>query len=146
MKYTKEMNEYLSNLAIMNAKVHGVHWNGYGKDFVAMHLWTDDLYERLLDNYDEVAELMRMKGELPLISYKEYLKHATIEELETKEFSTKEIWKMLLEDLTTLKEQATKVRNLADEENDFTVVAKLEDEVASYEKDIWFVKETLRGF
>ncbi len=38
---------------------------------------------------------------------------------------------------------ATNIRNLADEDGDFEVVAMFEDYVGEYSKNIWFVKAML---
>jgi starvation-inducible DNA-binding protein len=37
-------------------------------------------------------------------------------------------------------ELATEIRNEADEANDFVVVAKFEEYVAGYQKNMWFIK------
>jgi starvation-inducible DNA-binding protein len=42
-----------------------------------------------------------------------------------------------------MKRLATEIRNEADDDNDFEVVAMFEDHVADYSKNIWFVSAML---
>ncbi|MFP4198930.1 MAG: ferritin-like domain-containing protein, partial [Halanaerobium sp.] len=62
MKDYKKMNTYLSNLAVLNTKLHNLHWNVEGKQFMQVHNFTEDLYNDFFEKYDEVAEIMKMKG------------------------------------------------------------------------------------
>lgn len=143
MKYEKEMNVYLSNLAILNAKVHGLHWNVKGKEFVRIHLFTEDIYEEFLNYYDDVAELMKMKEANPIINYKDYLKNATIKEVSKKSFTIDEVLKTLKADLGEMIKVATEIRELADKAKDYSIAAAMEDHIKSYEKHLWFVKSIM---
>lgn len=51
-----------------------------------------------------------------------------------------EVNEIVLNDLVTLKEEALKVREEADEAGDFSVVGMLEDHIGELEKNIWFLR------
>jgi starvation-inducible DNA-binding protein len=140
MKYLKQMNVYLSNLQVLNTKLHNLHWNVEGKVFFALHEKTEELYDELFVQYDDVAEMLKIKGEMPLATLAEYLENATLKEVKGKKFSPEEVISILLEDLTAVNEMARDLRNTADEAGDFTVVAMFEDIVTSFEKTLWFVR------
>jgi len=137
---TKTLNVYLSNLAVLNAKLHNLHWNVTGKQFVQIHEFTESLYDDFFTKYDEVAELLKMKGESPLVKLSDYLANATVEEVESKAFSTDEVLQLVEEDLKTMKELSVDIRNEADKEGDFETVAVFEEHVAGYSKNLWFLK------
>ncbi|MFN2341325.1 MAG: ferritin-like domain-containing protein, partial [Halanaerobium sp.] len=89
--------------------------------------------------YDAVAEILKMKGESPLVKLSEYQEAATIEELDSKKFGVDEVLNVVLADLKEMKRLAEEIRNNADEVGDFEVVGAFEDHVAAYSKNIWFV-------
>ena len=139
-KVAERLNPYLSNLVVFYTKLHDLHWNVKGKHFVQVHEYTEARYEDMSEKFDEVAEKIIMKDETPVSTLKEYVELATIKELGGKEYTDVEVLKEVLADLEALKAQATELRNAFDEEGDFTVVMMLEDHVAGYEKEIWFLK------
>ncbi len=136
----KEMNAYLANIAVELFKLHNLHWNCVGRDFPQIHLYLEGMYEEIFEYMDEVAEIQRMDGLVPDSNLKTYLANATIQELESKEISTKEVLDHIKADLIILKDQATALRNDLDEENHFSAVALMEEHVASYRKRLWFIE------
>jgi starvation-inducible DNA-binding protein len=134
------MLDFLLNLAVLNTKLHNLHWNVEGKQFMQVHLFTEDLYTDFFEKYDEVAELLKMKGESPLVKLSEYQEASTIEELDSKKFGVDEVLNEVLADLKEMKKLAEEIRNDADEAGDFEVVGEFEEHVAGYSKNIWFVR------
>ena len=144
MKDYKKVNEYLSNLAILNVKLHNLHWNVVGVNFVQLHEYTEEIYDDIFGKYDAVAELLKMKGEMPLSRVSDYLANASIEEVEPKNFSAKEVLDILLEDLTKMNDLAKEIRDLADSEGDYEIANEFEDHIAGYNKYIWFIGSMLK--
>ncbi len=143
MAKINKVNEYLSNLAVLNANLHNLHWNVEGLQFVQVHEFTEELYDDFFEKFDAVAELLKMKGEKPLVRLSDYLKHASIKELDKDVFTVRETLEIVLEYLTTMRELALEIRNLAAEEDDFDIANEFEDHIAGYNKNIWFVKSML---
>ena len=138
MKDFKSLNVYLSNIAVMTTKLHNLHWNVEGRNFYQTHVYTEGLYDKFFDWYDEVAEAIKMRGGFPFASLKEYVANATIKELESKKVTVDEVNEIVMNDLSTLKEEATKIREEADNDGDFIIVGMLEDHIGELEKNIWF--------
>lgn len=143
MKDYKKLNQYLSNLAVLNVNLHNLHWNVEGLQFVKIHEFTEELYDDFFEKYDAVAEMLKMKGENPLTKLSDYLQNASIKELDQNKFSCKEVLQILLDYLNEMQRLATDIRNEADQDGDFEVVAEFEDHVAGYSKNLWFVKAML---
>lgn len=143
MKYFTTLNEYLSNLAVLNVNLHNLHWNVEGTLFVQIHEYTESLYDDFFEKYDAVAELLKMKGQKPLVKMSDYLEKASIKELDEEKFSCKEALKIIKDYLVKMKNLATEIRNAADEAGDFETVAEFEDHVAGYSKNLWFVTSML---
>lgn len=143
MKDYNKLNQYLSNLAVLNANLHNIHWNVEGLQFVQIHEYTEELYDGFFEKFDAVAELLKMKGERPLVTLTDYVANATIKELDKDKFTVKESLELVLDYLNEMKRLATEIRNEADEDGDFEVVMEFEEHVADYSKQIWFVKSML---
>ena len=140
--YTK-LNVYLSNLAILNVNLHNIHWNVVGTRFTEVHEYTEGLYDDFFEKYDAVAEILKMKGEKPLVKISDYLENASIKELDTDKFTCEESLKLVQEYLNEMKKLATDIRNEADDDGDFEIVAEFEDHVAGYSKELWFIRAKL---
>lgn len=143
MKDFAKLNQYLSNLAVWNVKLHNVHWNVVGRQFMPIHQFTEAMYDDVFEKYDDVAELIKMKGENPLVTMKDYLANATIAESAATKFSATAALETVRDDMQKMKELATEIRNVADAAGDFETVAKFEDHVAGYTKNLWFLRAML---
>ena len=138
------LNVYLSDLAVLNVKLHNLHWNVVGPQFVQLHEFTEKAYDRAFEDYDTVAELLKMRGESPLVTLKDYLANTTLSELPSKAFTAKELLDIVEADYTALCHQAKALRKSLDEAGDDTAVMVFDDFIAAYQKDLWFFK-ALRG-
>ncbi len=136
----QKVQVYLSNLAVLNVKLHNLHWNVVGKNFVQLHEFTEEMYDALFTQFDDVAELLKMREIFPASSLAEYLKLSTLEELPTKSFSEADVINVLFTDLTKMMELAMAIREEADAANDYTMVAAFEDIVAGFQKNLWFIR------
>lgn len=144
MKHIDLLQSYLANLNILNVKLHNIHWNVVGEQFLKVHNFTEEIYDELFKNLDEVAELLKMKDIMPLSTTAEYLEKGTIQEIKAKDFSVRESLEIMKKDLELMKDLAVNIRNTADEAGDFETVAMFEDYVAYYSKNIWFINSMLK--
>lgn len=141
MKKLEKLNIYLSNLAVLNIKLHNLHWNVVGYNFVQLHEFTESQYDDVFEKYDDVAELIKIQGASPLVKLSDYLKNASIQELDGKAFSDKELISIVESDLKEQLSLVEEIRVIADEEDDYSTVAMMEDHANSYKKTLWFIKQ-----
>ena len=137
-------NKYLANVAINYGKLHNLHWNVIGLQFKPVHEYLESLYDNMHEVLDEVAELLKMNGEYPLASFKEYLKVSEIVELESKDYSVKEALEIALADIKVLRDNALELRRLASDEDFYPLQVMMEDHLANYNKVVWFVESMLK--
>lgn len=138
------MNEYLANLAVEYIKLHNLHWNVVGINFKAIHEYLEGLYDGLAGSLDEVAELLKIHGEVPAASLKEYLALASVKELPSEELKGKKVLELVLEDFEQLSAQAAKIRALADAEDAYDIVDAMEGDLGQYSKNNWFIRAMLK--
>ena len=143
MKNAAMMNAYLSDLVVFYLKLHDLHWNVRGPQFVPVHEYTDARYEDMAGKFDEIAELLLQHGEKPVSSVSQYLSLASIRELGRDSYRDEEVLRILFDDMSLLKKEAEALRAEMDAEDLFDVVAVLEGHVAGYNKELWFLRSIL---
>lgn len=143
MKNAKSVNQYLADLALWNIKLHNLHFNVEGIPFKAIHEFLEEIYDEAFEYYDAVAELMKQQGESPVVTAKEYLKIASLKEIESKSYAVKETLEILLGDLELMRDEALKIREEADKEDNFLLANMMEDHVEFYALKIWFTRAFL---
>lgn len=139
-----KLNVYLSNLAVLNAKLHNLHWNVTGRTFVQVHEFTEKMYDSVFEQYDAVAELIKMHNETPMVKISDYLKNATIKEIDAKDFTADEVLNILKADINEMAALAKEIRDDASAKDNFQVANQFEDYLASYSKNQWFLKAMLK--
>lgn len=140
-----KLNTYLANLVLWNAKLHNLHWNVAGPAFVQVHEFTEKLYDEVFEQYDAVAEVQKMQNEMPLVKLADYMQHATLQEIDAKDFSPAEVLKIVEADMKTMVALATDIRNEASEKDNFQVANMFEDYLSSYAKNLWFIRAILKA-
>lgn len=139
-----KLDVYLADLLVGNVKLHNLHWNVEGFTFKAVHEYLEALYDQFFEYFDEVAEYQKQVGIMPKASVKEYLELTDIEELSDKIVDAKVAIKTALELIKHMKEHAIEIREEADEKDEFVLVGMMEDHVAVYNKEIWFMESMLK--
>ena len=138
------INKYLANLAVEYFKLHNLHWNVVGINFKSTHEYLEVLYDGITKTLDEVAEVIKMKCECPLVSLNEYLSNATIEELKCKEVKSDVAFKIVLKDFNELKSNCEEIRRFAIEEDEYEIITMIEDNLKEFNKSIWFINSSLK--
>ena len=139
-----KVNGYLANVAVSYVKLHNLHWNVVGPQFKAVHEYLESIYDAYAGVLDAVAEVLKMQDEMPLSRMSDYLAAASIKEIEAREYSVEESIQIVLADMEEMKAQAADIRALADEDDNFPVANMMEDNLAEYSKNIWFLKSMLK--
>ena len=137
-------NKYLANINVNYVKLHNLHWNVLGLQFKPVHEYLEGLYDSMHEVFDEVAELLKMNGEYPLASLKDFLAVSEISELESKDYSVKESLEIALKDIKLLKANALELRALASEDDFYPLQVMMEDHLANYNKVVWFIESMLK--
>lgn len=144
MKNVQQVNQYLADLSVWNVKLHNLHFNVTGPQFKSIHEYLESIYDEAFEYFDAVAEHVKMQGQFPLVNSAEYTKLTKIEELGQEDIPQAKVIDILLKDFKYMNDQAVAIRVAADEEGDFLLVSMMEDHVAYYVKQIWFIESMLK--
>ena len=142
-KCLNEFNKLLQMYVIYQNNVKSLHLKTKGNHFFSIHVkWTDDLYERLGDTFDELSERLLAidwkKFELPF-KYEEEPNMTYI--MNQDDFPT-----MLRKVRDSIEEICIQIKyciNIFKEINDEATISLLSDIELEEEKDLWKIKAFL---
>lgn len=143
MDYLRMFNEYLADLSVWTMKLHNIHWNVKGMQFMPIHKFTETEYNKSFERMDGIAEHIKMFGHFPVSTYKEQLEISHIKEEDSRDFKDVEALEIIKKDMETLKEVATRLRKLSDEQSWFSAVSLFEEHIYDYNKQLWFINSIL---
>ncbi len=138
----KNLNSFLSELAVFYRKLQNYHWNVQGKDFFTMHQKLEEYYDEINEEIDVVAEHILMLGYQPLGTLTDYLENATIEEAKNEKVKSCFILTNLIEDYTILLQRANKIKRLADEKSSYSTSTMIDECISAYMKNLWMLKQS----
>lgn len=140
----KELNKYLSNVAVIYTKLHNLHWNVKGPRFKTIHEYLETLYDGFSSVYDEVAEIIKMQHGVPYASIKKYIEVSTIKEIPSIDYNENDVITITLDDLKEIKKHVETIRLIAVETDNYSVISMLEEQLSEYNKTIWFLESMLK--
>lgn len=133
----ENLNKLLSDLMVLYQKQRNYHWNMKGHNFMGLHVFLEKEYDAFAEHIDELAEVIRMKNEFPVSTFKEFLEHTQLKEGNFK-LSRDEMMKDIISDYETVlnfvKSQETEDKNVDDL---FVALTK------HLEKSLWLMKSEL---
>ncbi len=138
-----DLNLFLSNLNVFYRKLQNYHWNIKGTDFFTMHAKLEEYYSEINEQIDEVAEHILMLGGQPLGTLKDYLDTTQIKEAQNEKICTETISSEIITDLKILIENATKIKEEADNENRYTTSSLMDKYLENYNKKNWMISQML---
>ena len=140
---TEDLNLFLANLNVFYRKLQNYHWNIKGEDFFNTHEKLEELYEKINEQIDEIAEhILIIDGE-PLGTLKDYLEITQIKEANNEKIFSKEIFENILKDYSILIENATKIKEDADNEKKYATSALIDEYLLDYGKKTWMIRQML---
>lgn len=78
----QQMNEVLSNLAVLTQKVRNYHWNMKGDRFIMFHELLEDMYDDYADYQDDIAERVTTLGGKAIGTLDGFKKHSNLQEVQ----------------------------------------------------------------
>ena len=140
---TKELRALLADVFVAKHVMYGVHWHVRGQGFLEIHRFSQEIYEYLVEQYDEVAERIIQIGEAVPTAYSDHHEHATLKKVEHEFIDVKTGWRLMKDALTHLSESAHKHHAELDKAGDTTSVVIVEDILEDVDKFLWLTSSSL---
>lgn len=140
---TEDLNLFLSNLNVFYRKLQNYHWNVKGEDFFTVHAKLEELYDDINEQIDEIAEHILIIDGQPLGTMKDYLDTAQIQEASNEKICSNKIFEEILKDYNILIENATKVKEDADNDKKYDTSALMDEYLQNFKKIVWMIRQML---
>lgn len=140
----ESMNQLLANYSVHYQKLRNFHWNVKGADFFDLHEQFEIQYNFSKEAIDEIAERIRVFGQTPLSTMKEYLDNAEIKESGT-ELTGMEMVKEVIKDYEILLEYMFGVIEMAIEHGDSGTEDMMKSFVKTTEKNHWMMTSFIQS-
>ena len=138
-----KLNEFLADLNVFYRKLQNYHWNVKGEDFFTVHAKLEELYDDINEQIDEIAEhILIIDGE-PLGTMHDYLEITQIKEARNEKICSRKIFEDILKDYCILAENATKVKEDADNEKKYATSALMDEYLQDFGKKTWMIRQFL---
>lgn len=134
----KRLNLLLANYHVHYQKLRNYHWNVKGADFFDIHEQFELAYNDAKENIDEVAERIRVFGQTPMSTLKEYLETSEIKETGT-DLSAHEMVREIIKDFEILLEYMAGVVDSAIENGDVGTEDMIKGFMKNIEKTHWML-------
>lgn len=132
----KDLNALLSEFQIFYINTRGFHWNIKGDKFFELHLKFEELYTNAQLKIDEIAERILTLGHIPLHSFTDFLKHASIKESSNVSDGKKAIV-IILKSYQQIIKIERALLELSAKANDEGTNALMSDYIREQEKEVW---------
>lgn len=139
------LNELLANYHIHYQKLRGSHWNVRGNHFFTLHDKFEELYNNALVTIDELAERVLTLGKSPYSTFKDYLEHAEIAEINTIGMKDVDLVQAITEDLEALIAMQRDLLEITSEANDEGTNDLINAAMQFNEKQHWMLRAFLNN-
>lgn len=140
----KKLNEFLSDLEIVNVKLQNYHWNVVGKGFFTTHEKLEEYYDEIREQIDEVAEHILTLGNQPVGTMKDFVENSKIREAKNEQIKSIDIMENVMNDLQELKQKAIQIKQEAEDKEYYATSSMMDDYLADYSKKIWMLNAALK--
>jgi len=140
----KSLNEFLADLNVFYRKLQNYHWNITGEHFFVLHEKLEEYYDEVNAQIDEIAEHILILGYQPLGTIKGYLETTNIQEAEDKKVSTDVVLRGVIDGINTLKQKATEIKKLADDNQLYETSSLMDEYMSNYAKKLWMLNQSMQ--
>ena len=134
----ESLNQLLANYSVHYQKLRNFHWNVKGPDFFDIHEQFENQYNDAKLAIDDIAERIRVFGQTPMSTMREYLDHSEIKEAST-DLSAMEMVREIIRDYQVLLEYMFSVVENAIEYGDSGTEDMVKDFIKATEKNHWMM-------
>jgi len=139
---SKGLSRILAESFLLYMKTHNYHWNVKGPMFQTLHVMFEEQYTELWNALDAIAERIRSLGFAAPGTLKEYLKLATIKEIDGVPVA-EDMIRDVLAGSEAVSRLSRDVLALADKAGDDPTVDLLTERMQVHEKNAWMLRSLI---
>ena len=136
---TSALRHALANIFTLYGKAHSFHWNVTGKNFQELHTFFEGIYTTLWSEVDELAEQIRVQGEMAPKNYSELISGSGISE-EGSIPSAEKMITIIKSDFDVLIKSLQNAAGVAAEANEKELEGLLLEFSTLHKKTVWMIQ------
>ena len=141
MKTIDLLNSYLADLTVVERNIHILHWNVNGKSFKSVHEYLENIYKDIYNKIDEIAEMIRIHGEIPDANLSDNVEKSIIEEIESKnKFNHIEAIGLAKQDIEKLMDKLNELFEASESDKLYDVNDSIGSYIADFGKFKYFLE------
>jgi starvation-inducible DNA-binding protein len=137
-----DLNDLLANSQVYYQNLRAIHWNIKGKRFFDLHVKFEELYTDANLKVDEIAERILTLGEIPLHTFEDYSKRASIKVGKNISQDEKAV-ELIVDSLSELLKIERMILDKSDKNGDVGTNSLMSDFITEQEKTVWMMKAWL---
>ncbi len=142
-KVFSQLNQLQADAHALYLAFHNYHWLVKGKEFAALHAYTEEAYEAFSTLFDDAAERALILGGKAVVC-PDALKELAKAPFSVKEsYTTCEVFSLIKEAFEYLLAEFKKLEKVAAAADDSGTEAFAQDNIAGYQKKLWMLNSTL---
>ena len=138
------LNTLIANYSVHYQKLRNFHWNVTGGDFFDLHEKFEEQYNFIKVAIDVLAERIRVFGQTPLSTMKDYLQVSEINETST-DLAPLEMVSEVLRDYETMVKHTTNAIEVTQKIGDYATEDALKGYLSTIEKNHWMFTAFVTG-
>lgn len=138
------LSELLADMYILRLKTQQVHWNVEGPLFTTIHKMTEEFYESLAGNIDELAERIRAKHFYVPASFSKY-EELSVFQFEKEALPVDQMLSNQVRDNEILAKRLSDAIERAEEHGDHVTADMLTSFLATHEEKAWMFVSLMNG-
>lgn len=138
------LNEYMSNLKVLNNNLYNMHFNIIGPSFMGLHKKLEEYYNKISIIYDDTAETIKILNGYPLTSLKTIEDISSIKSMKSMDYTGNQVLEVLDNDFSFLCEYTTDLIKYFNDKNNYYVSNKLNNNLMFLKKELWMIKNSLK--
>lgn len=138
----EQLKSLLADTYTLYLKTQNFHWHVKGPNFVELHELFEQQYTELATAIDDVAERIRMLGEIAPASFDDFTKFRTLKDGNAL-LASNDMLQMLHSDHQSLITNLNALLKLASENSDEGTVSLLSERIATHEKMAWMLSSSM---
>lgn len=141
---TEFLKRYQANLTTLLLNLLNFHWNVNGALFLPLHRLYQEQYEFIFESIDEVAEIIKSKGEYPLTTYKSLIDAKDITAYPSKDYNGSTTLNELNTLFETMNSLAIEGGQMATKTDDLAVIDFFTKQNAFFNQQLYFINQFLK--
>lgn len=143
-KISEELTQLLADTYVLYLKTQNFHWNVIDPRFHSLHEFFDEMYHKLADDIDEIAERIRMVGHKTPATMKHFLEITSLNEASHNLSGDEMLKHLVLDNQAIAKWLRSKIKETQDLGDEGTADLYIQH-LRTHEKFAWMLISHLKG-